>query len=50
MDVDSFAASVEKLLEDQSLREEYIAKGLTQARKFSWENTAQKTLEVYDKV
>ena len=50
MDVDSFVGSIQNLLESQSMREKYAAKGLIQARKFSWENTAQKTLEVYDKV
>jgi len=50
MEVDSFVATIEKLLDNQSLREEYISKGLIQAKKFSWEKTARKTLEVYDKV
>jgi len=35
------------LLEDENLRKEYIDKSLQQARKFSWEKTAQKSLEIY---
>lgn len=35
------------LLENKSLREELIAKGVEQVKKYSWLNCAQKTLEVY---
>ncbi|MFA5410932.1 MAG: glycosyltransferase family 1 protein [Candidatus Omnitrophota bacterium] len=46
-DTKKIAEAMEKLLSDNALREKMIFKGLEQARKFNWINTAQKTLEVY---
>jgi glycosyltransferase involved in cell wall biosynthesis len=43
-------SSIIKLLNDEKLREEYSIKGLARAKNFSWEKTAEKTLEVYKKV
>jgi glycosyltransferase involved in cell wall biosynthesis len=40
---------VSQLLEDETLRQTYIKKGLEKAAKFSWQKTAQACLEVYKK-
>lgn len=45
--VDSIAEGLLKVLMNNNLREEMVAKGLERAREFSWENTARKTLEVF---
>ncbi len=39
-----------KLLSNQPLHEKLSQKGLTQAKKFSWEKTAEKTLELFKKI
>jgi len=49
-DIDSLAQAMKQVLTDNKKREEMVAKGLTQARKFSWERAAQETLKVYKKV
>ncbi len=46
--VDSIAEGLLEVLTDQKLRDRMIAKGLEQAKKFTWENTARKTLEVIE--
>jgi glycosyltransferase involved in cell wall biosynthesis len=38
-----------RVLTDTKLRNEMVAKGLEQSKKFSWDKTAQQTLEVYRK-
>ena len=38
------------ILIDENLRKELIHKGLKQSKKFSWERTAEETLEVYYEV
>ncbi len=43
-DVDSIAEGITRVLTD---RLKYVAQGIKQARRFSWEETAKKTLEVY---
>jgi len=47
LDAEGLAASMERALRDQALREEMREKGLKQAAKFSWERTAREMLEVY---
>jgi O-antigen biosynthesis alpha-1,3-rhamnosyltransferase len=42
------AAQVEKATENKALREQMIAAGLARARDFSWRETAEKTLQVYN--
>jgi glycosyltransferase involved in cell wall biosynthesis len=42
--------SLERLLSNQVLRKELSAKGLERARKFRWEKTAEKTIEVYKNI
>lgn len=46
--VDSIAEGLLKVLTDQNLRNQMIARGLEQAKKFTWEKTARKTLEVIE--
>jgi hypothetical protein len=50
LDIDGLRASLERILEDDSLRQRVIDAGLRQATKFSWKDTAAKTLEVYHQV
>jgi len=50
LDVTEMAAKIEEVLHNEALREEMREKGLRQAAKFSWERTAQETLEVYREV
>ncbi len=49
-DIEELAVALEKILTDRELRENLIARGATQAAKFSWEQTAKKTLEIYEGV
>jgi alpha-1,3-rhamnosyl/mannosyltransferase len=49
-DTDAIAVATAKILEDESLRESLIEKGLARAGHFTWENTARRTLEVYNKL
>jgi len=42
--------SLERVLDDPGLRRELSAKGLQRSRKFRWEETAEKTVEVYRRV
>jgi len=42
-----FARAVESVLADQQLRERLIAAGRTQARKFTWEWCAERTVDAY---
>lgn len=45
--VDEIVKAMIKLADDASLREQYRAKGLQQAKKFDWNKTARQTLEIY---
>ena len=47
---DLLAEAIRRVLDDESLRQEMRHKGLAQAAHFTWEQTAQKTLAVYEKV
>ncbi|MBE9514325.1 MAG: glycosyltransferase family 4 protein [Chloroflexi bacterium] len=49
-DAGALADALNKILTDRALRESLIAKGATQAAKFSWQQTAERTLEVYEEV
>ncbi|MBU1127280.1 glycosyltransferase family 4 protein [Patescibacteria group bacterium] len=46
----SLAKNMEKLLKDDQLRAKLIAKGIIQAKKFSWQKTAVETLKVYEEI
>jgi glycosyltransferase involved in cell wall biosynthesis len=45
---EQLANSINQVTTDHDLRESLIRAGLRQAQKFSWERTAQATLEVYE--
>lgn len=47
---DSIAAAMDQLLSDPVLRNELRSKGLAQAGRFDWNETARRTLEVYEQV
>ena len=47
LDEDDIVRTILRLLEDTTLREQLIKKGVQQARRFSWRETAEKTVEVY---
>ena len=49
-DVSGLADALEKTASDASLRENLTALGFANARRFSWEDTAAKTLEVFEDV
>lgn len=49
-DIDGMRDAILEILRDESLRSEMKDKGLVQARKFHWETTARKTLEVFREV
>lgn len=49
-DTDSLAQAMRRVLTDTRLRDDMVRKGLEQAKKFSWEDTARQTQEVYNKV
>ncbi len=46
-DVDGLAVAIWRVLSDTALREQMVKKGLQRARSFSWQKTAQETLEIY---
>jgi glycosyltransferase involved in cell wall biosynthesis len=49
-DIDGLTVAIWRVLTDKELREELICKGLKRAKNFSWQQAAEKTLEVYHKV
>lgn len=49
-DADSLFRAMRRVLADNELRDDIIRRGLKQSRRFSWEKTAEETLEVYNKV
>lgn len=49
-DTAALAAAVEGVASDEALREDLRGRGLEQAARFSWDRTAQMTLEVYKHV
>ena len=49
-DVDDIARAMTEMLSDEKVREHYAELGKVQVKKFSWEQTALKTLEVYREV
>ena len=48
-DTGGWVEAMRRVLTDNQLRNEMVAKGLEQSKKFSWDRTAQQTLEVYHK-
>lgn len=49
-DIDGLTVAMWRALTDEEIRQDLIAKGFKRAAKFSWEEAARKTLEVYHKV
>jgi len=49
-DVDALHDALRRLLVDRSYREGYAQAGLARAKTFTWEQTARKTLAVYEEV
>jgi glycosyltransferase involved in cell wall biosynthesis len=49
-DVESIAAALRTVLESPERRAELVARGREQCRRFSWEDTARRTLAVYREV
>ena len=47
---EDMADKIYELLTNESLREEVINRGLEYSKQFNWENTSEKTIEVYEEV
>lgn len=47
--LEEMSEQMRRILEDDALRRELIAKGLARSSEFTWENAARSTLEVYHK-
>ena len=43
--VDDIRRSIKMLLTDETLRKQFISKGLSQVKKYTWESTAKRVLE-----
>lgn len=50
LDVGAWAEALEKVLWDEELRTELRERGFRQAQKFTWEEAARRTLEVFERV
>lgn len=50
LDVNDMAKSITKVLDDEVLRKKLISRGKVIASKYSWQKTAEQTLEVYNQV
>jgi glycosyltransferase involved in cell wall biosynthesis len=48
--VESIVEAILRVKEDRELRKDLIDKGLLNVKKYSWEKTAQETVNVYEKV
>lgn len=49
-DTKELAAAIHKILSDEGFRQEMIRRGLKRAAMYSWEETARRTLQVYEEV
>lgn len=47
---ENIASGIERVIGDKRLQRELSEKGLIQAKKFSWEKTARKTMQIYKKI
>jgi glycosyltransferase involved in cell wall biosynthesis len=50
LDLKDIVRSIVEVLSDDNLRQNLINKGKQQAKKYTWENTAMQTLEIYKEV
>lgn len=48
--IDEIAEAIGRILTDEALRDDLIAKGIEQASKFTWEKSAKQLLDIYDRV
>ncbi|MHA1265164.1 MAG: glycosyltransferase family 4 protein [Candidatus Helarchaeota archaeon] len=49
-DIDDLKLKIEKLLIDQKFREEQVGKGISKAKKYSWDKRINKFLKIYAKL
>jgi len=49
-DEEDMLAKIKKIIKDESLRQELIKKGYEQVKKYSWEECARETLEIYKEI
>ena len=49
-DREALVDAMARLVSDATLREEFRARGLERARRYSWDETARRTIEVYEEV
>lgn len=49
-DLDSIAEGIVKIVDDDRTRQRLIDKGLANAKRFSWQLTAKRTLQIYTKI
>lgn len=50
LSTDDMSATIERVLTDDLVRERLVAAGHENVKRFSWEQTAKRTLEVYERV
>jgi glycosyltransferase involved in cell wall biosynthesis len=50
LDTDEMKQSIYKMVNEKKIREDYITKGRTRVKAFSWRTNAIKTLKVYQEV
>jgi len=49
-DVNAIAAAIERLIDDPDYRQQLRVKGLARSSVFDWNETARRTLDVYEQV
>jgi glycosyltransferase involved in cell wall biosynthesis len=49
-DVDAIAAAIERLIDETDLRQQLSVKGVARSRLFDWNETARRTLNIYEQV
>lgn len=49
LNVDGISQAIEKVLDDKKLRQSLVKKGYSRVARFSWEKTAEETLEIYQR-
>ena len=50
LDVDDIAAQLRRCLTDDALRQELVRRGLAQAARFRWEDTARRTWAAFEQM
>lgn len=50
LDIHDMASKMQSMYDDDAIHDSYVKKGIAQAAKFSWEKTAERTVQVYEKV